>query len=122
MAGADLSAGNTPACQIKDKLVAGHTLDDSIPDVISLAHPCGSHIIAEQHQSIKLVLVEGQSILVRKAVDAGFEGDQVFLQQHFSLFPGDTVGIIIRITAGAVTDGILAVIPLGVSQEPFPGF
>ena len=120
---AGAAAGNGPLGHGIEEIVSGPIVQHSILNLgaAGTAHPAGTDIICKGNQCIELILGQIQVICLVVVVDRLHKARQFLCQQRLGLSLGDAVGhILVQLVvraAGAVADGILAVIPVGLFAE-----
>ena len=123
--GQDLTTGAAPQGEGIDQLAAGGTLLHSIEEIVAgLADPTAAAVICKSNQCVKLTLCQGQTVLINKLFIEGiFCTCQIIPQKRLCFFLGNTVGFVflqhVIGAAGAVTDGILGIIPIGLGGKTF---
>ena len=123
--GKDLTACVAPQCEGVDQLAAGLALLNCIVEgAAGFADPAAAAVICKGYQCIKLALGQGQVVFINKLfIDGIFGLGQAVAQQNLRCLLGNAVLHIffqhIIGATGAITDGILTVIPIGFGRKTF---
>ena len=117
-AGLDLTACIAPQAEGPDQITSGRTVSDGLMKITGgIREPGGAQVICKGHQCIKLILSQAYIMFIQKLlIDLIFKGCQIVTQQGLCfLFRNTVIQVflqhIVR-TAGTVTYGILAVVPI----------
>ena len=81
-----------PNNECRDQLVAGSTLGDCLMEnARGLGSPGRAAVIRKQNQCIQLLLIQRQTVLVRKLINSIFEFRSISTKLRFCFFPGHGV-------------------------------
>ena len=120
------AAGSTPLAHSKQQVIAGPAFHDRVAQGAGLIQPGAAAVEGDGHQHIKHALGGIDAKLIQEAVHPLAGGVQGFPQKQIGLFLGNTVGhIFIQFAirhSGAVTDGILSIVPVRLGPETLPLF
>ena len=124
--GQNHTAGITPLTHSEDKITSGPTFHHRITQCRGLEHPPATNIICKGQHRIELRLIDLQTILVDKAVDALAHVIDIHNKEGLSLFFGNafcTVAVQMLCRGpGTVAYGPLTIVPNGLKAEAFPLF
>ena len=114
-----LAACVGPQAEGIQQFISGGTADNRATEFSIAAHPVGAAIVGEQHQRVKLVLVQLQLIAVNEEVDILLHIVQISPEEFFRLLFSNSVGIFIPAAAASIANCILAIVIDRELQEPF---
>ena len=124
--GQNHTAGITPLTHSEDKITSGPTFHHRITQCRGLEHPPATNIICKGQHRIELRLIDLQTVLVDKAVDALAHVIDIHNKEGLSLFFGNafcTVAVQMLCRGpGTVAYGPLTIVPNGLKAEAFPLF
>ena len=113
------AAGLAPQGNGIDKVITGGAADNGLVQgtVFIAGVPAIAQIVGKRHQGVELALGKGQAVLIGNGVGGLLALCQSRFQKLGSFLLRDTVGVITGIAAGAVADGVLAVVGIGIGME-----